>query len=760
MSIGLKICKTHKGICYAVDRIDKVICDVGEVLTADGRIESVNNAAKMLGVMVEASCIVTRSPKLVNLVAVKTEDVDVVLAAGLVDLYVSTVHSTHSNRTVHHKLHTAGTAGLLTCKRDLLGDISRRNKHLCKRYVVLLHKYDLDLVTGKGISLKLLREEPDKLDKLLRHNVAGSSLTAEDEGLGRNIRIGIIHNLGIKRHNLQHVKELTLVLVHSLDLYVEDRVGINTLARLIVCIISEVFLIVMLDIGNSVENCRIVLILGKSDKLASVILEALADNLAKKLGKCGVGVVEPSSVNYAVGNVGELPGSHLIEIVEDGLLKNIAVKLGNAVYGVRADDRKVCHSYLVVSNDSHTGDSVPVTGIEVPEISGKSAVDLVYDHKDSGQLHTEQVESPAFKCLGKNGVVGIGHRLNNNAPGIVPAVAVLVHKDSHKLGNNKCGMSIVDVKTNVVLKAGKRAVSRKILVNNVLKRCRNEEILLSKTEKLTLVIVIRGIKLLCNRLSIVIGREILNVRALSSVAGSRPCNRLCSPEADNVNRVGVGAGNKNIVGYGTNLVVLIIIYGVLAVLPLFLDLAAKFNGDDSVGSGNKTNAAGGKPLVRELYLLALNYLLAEEAVFVKERIAFSKVVLCGKRVHKAGRKSAETAVAEAGINLAGINLIEGGAEFLKHLTKLVIDAEVHRVILKCTANEELHTEIADPLAVGSLGSLLELLAVLEHYILHSKEGCLVELLGSSLHSVEDTTCNKLRFYAFLKLFFCNFCLFT
>ena len=54
--------------------------------------------------------------------------------------------------------------------------------------------------------------------------------------------------------------------------------------------------------------------------------------------------------------------------------------------------------------------------------------------------------------------------------------------------------------------------------------------------------------------------------------------------------------------------------------------------------------------------------LLEEAVLVAERKARCRVVKRGERIHKAGGKTAETAVAEARIGLALVKLLEIAAE--------------------------------------------------------------------------------------------------
>ena len=290
---------------------------------------------------------------------------------------------------------------------------------------------------------------------------------------------------------------------------------------------------IIVDLGNQISNVRNTII-----SSLGILSEITADKLVEHTCQSRVSSIEPSSVNYTVGNVGKLPRSHLIEIMEDSLLKNIAVERRNAVYVMRANDGKVSHSYLVIRNDSHSGDSVPVTGIEVPKVSSKSSVNLVNNHKDSGKLHSEEVYSPALKRLGKNGMVGIRNSLYNHAPSIVPSVGIYVHKYTHKLGDSKSGMCIVDMNRNLVLETVKRAVLSEVVADNGLKRCGNKEILLSETKKLTLIIIICRIELLGNLLGIIVIHIENVVVVRRSLTVEVRLNLSCSPKANGIYCIG------------------------------------------------------------------------------------------------------------------------------------------------------------------------------------------------------------------------------
>ena len=68
--------------------------------------------------------------------------------------------------------------------------------------------------------------------------------------LGMDVQIGIFEQQVIQINNTQTVEQLTLIFVHTLDLYVETRVGIQNHAGLVLYIICKAFLVT-----DPVDNC-------------------------------------------------------------------------------------------------------------------------------------------------------------------------------------------------------------------------------------------------------------------------------------------------------------------------------------------------------------------------------------------------------------------------------------------------------------------------------------------------------------------------
>ena len=85
---------------------------------------------------------------------------------------------------------------------------------------------------------------------------------------------------------------------------------------------------------------------------------------------------------------------------------------------------------------------------------------------------------PFFQRFRHNGVVGIAYRLFDDFPSLVPAVAIIVEHNSHKLGDTKCGVSVVDVDCYHISEVVKVGVELQVVFEDRLNGCGNKEILL------------------------------------------------------------------------------------------------------------------------------------------------------------------------------------------------------------------------------------------------------------------------------------------
>ena len=139
----------------------------------------------------------------------------------------------------------------------------------------------------------------------------------------------------------------------SLYLNVKDRVSVENNAVLILYILCKTLFVVKLDLCKSVKNVLVILEYSKFRKLSSILEEAVAYLLAKKICQTLVRLIKPSSVCDTVCNVLELCWCVKILVLECFFLDDLRVYLCNAVYTVASVYAKCSHFHLVVLNDRH-----------------------------------------------------------------------------------------------------------------------------------------------------------------------------------------------------------------------------------------------------------------------------------------------------------------------------------------------------------------------------------------------------------------------
>ena len=118
--------------------------------------------------------------------------------------------------------------------------------------------------------------------------VTGSRLSAEHKAYRLEISVGIILDVKVESDYIEHVKELSLVLVQTLYLNVVHRMCVYKLACLAVKQVGKLYLILMLYRSDAVKNFLIVSKFSEFIELNRIVAVARADSLVKKACKLGV----------------------------------------------------------------------------------------------------------------------------------------------------------------------------------------------------------------------------------------------------------------------------------------------------------------------------------------------------------------------------------------------------------------------------------------------------------------------------------------
>ncbi len=546
--------------------------------------------------------------------------------------------------------------------------------------------------------------------------------------------MGVGLDLVVQVQDVQNVQHLPLVLVQTLDLHVEQRVGVHIDAVGMGDILGQAQLVVPLDYGQPVQHSLVVLVGQQLFQGVGVFQEVVADQLMQALGQPGVGLAQPPPVGDAVGDVQEPVGGILVVVAEDGLLQDVGVQLAHAVDLVAGGQAQVGHADLAVGNHGHPVQLALVVAVEGAQLFQKPAVDLRGDGVDPGHLLLVELHAPALQGLAHHGVVGVGQGAAGDIPGIVPVKVVLIQQQAHQLGHAQGRMGVVDVDGDLFGQVFQGAVGLEMLSQNGLQRGGAQQILLLQPQPLALDMVVGGVKDLGDGLGHGVLLQGADVVAPGEGRHVKALGQLGGPEHQLVHGLGVVAGDVEVVGHCHHGGIAVLGNLELAVVVPLVDLTAKADLHGVVLLGHQPHVAQLQPVVGQLHLPAVHDLLLKDAELVTDGEAGGGVAQPGERVHVAGGQPAQTAVAQTRV---GVHLIQVGnldAQVLHGLGKGLLQPQVVQVVAQAGAHQELHGHIVDLLAALFAVAALVLPAAVVHLVAHhGAEGLVGLLVGGFGH---------------------------
>ncbi len=246
--------------------------------------------------------------------------------------------------------------------------------------------------------------------------------------------------------------------------------------------------------------------------------------------------------------------------------------------------------------------------------------------------------------------------------------AFFVHQQAHQFRNRQTRMRVVDVDDDLLRQlAPVRAVELLEVLEDVLETGGGEEILLLQAEQLAFVVVVFGVEdvgdsfrqfLFLRRLHIVAVVEVAQVNALRGAG---------APQAQAVDGGGVIAHQRHVVGDSLDRVVADVTEHRAAVLVAHFDVTVEVHFAGILHYGHFPHVAVAQPVVRQLDLLTVHNLLAEQTVFIADGAAHRGQVKGGQRVHEARCQTAQTAVAQRGFRLFLKHLVHVDVQFVQCL---------------------------------------------------------------------------------------------
>ena len=206
---------------------------------------------------------------------------------------------------------------------------------------------------------------------------------------------------------------------------------------------GKALLVLVLDIHELVLCPRVIQVHLHFLELTQVRCPALADLVGDPVSQQAVSMKQETSLGDAVRLIVEFIRHHVVEIVKHVFLQDFRVQGGHAIYGMAADNRQERHTDLAIVNDGHSADHVGVIIVSGVDIVLEAAVDLLHDLVNTRQQAGEQVDRPFLKSFRHNRVVRVRAGAGCQIPGLVPAVSVLIHQETHELRYSNRRMGII-----------------------------------------------------------------------------------------------------------------------------------------------------------------------------------------------------------------------------------------------------------------------------------------------------------------------------
>ncbi len=366
--------------------------------------------------------------------------------------------------------------------------------------------------------------------------------------------------------------------------------------------------------------------------------------------------------------------------------------------------------HRALRDDRHPAQPGLVAGVGLAHVVEEVVVDPVDDLEVPRQQPPEHLDRPHLERLGQQRVTRVGEALLRHGPGIGPVEALLVDEDPHELRDRDDGVGVVELEDDPVGELVQVEVLRQHLVDEVVQRAGHEEVLLLEPQLLALwrrVLRVEdhrdllGEGLVADRLDVVAGVEDLEVE--------RP-GRLGAPQPQRVDAAVAVARDHVVVGHAEDVPVADPAGALGAVLVLGrLREAAELDGDGVLRVRELPRVAELQPRVGLLDLPAVLEGLPEDAVLVADAVAHARDRHRRERVDEARREPAETAVAEARLDLLRAQRGQRDAELPETLLDDGVEVGGEDRVVQLPAEEVLRRQVAD-----GLGLLVPLLGQRRH----------------------------------------------
>ncbi len=680
-----------------------------------------------LGVgIVEVVRIITARLQRLHFVHVQTEDGTVFGPRLFSDLDVGSIQRPDGDCTVECHLHVAGTGCFITCSRDLLGDICCRDQLLGQTHAIVRHEHHFQLALDTSIVVDPIRQLVDGIDDVFGQLVTGRRFGAEDKHAWVHVIVRVGQQTTIKRHDVNKVQLLALVLVQTLDLNVKDRLGTDIDTCFLFDDLDQLLFVVTLD-GHELLLER--LVVGKfhhATQFVQLQRPLLAHHFVVETSQFRVARQQPATRCHPVGHVAHFFRPQLGILGEEIFLHQLGVDLGHTIHFGRTDHAQVAHAnlaYITLFDDGELGlDGIVARPLGLHQLVQEAGVDLVNHLQMARQYFLEQADRPLLQRFRQQSVVGIRENLIADSPSGIPVQIFLVNQHPHQFRDGDSRVSIVELNGNLRGKVAEvTAMDPLVAAHDVLDGASTEEVLLDQTQLFTCIGLIVRIQHLGDGLGL--GFLSLGVDVTTGVEHV-PVEKLGGagfPQTQDVDGMTAKTDHRNIPRHPFNLATGVpYLFQAAIVTKHGLDVAIERHFLHRLGTADLPGVAIFTPGVRTLDLAAILDFLTEQTVFVVDTVTNRRIVQSGQRVDKAGSQTTQAAVAKCHVRLLFAQVGQFQTEFAQRLFASLVEGEVVQVVGSQSSHQEFSREIVNRTSIFLEMSLLSAGQALVHLFIDSR----------------------------------------
>ena len=366
----------------------------------------------------------------------------------IADLDIRAVQGPDRERPVQSELHIARTGSFIAGRGDLLGQVCGRVNPLGLLNIVVGQKHYLEAIPHIGIFVQHLAHRVDQLDDQLGHEIPGSRFPSKNNRARHDLALRVSLDPVIKRDDVKYIQMLALIFMQALHLNIEYGLRVHGYTGVLFDVVGQILLVCLFDFTELPAESGVFHKCLELPEFVQMLDPAISDFAGHQGSESGIARYHKPARSHAIGNIEKFLRPVFIKIAERRLLEKLGMQLSHTVNFMAADRGKISHPNVLSSglvDQGHARDPRNVIRVLQADPVQEAAVDFVDNFQMPGQEASKQADRPLFQGFRKQRMVSVSESLLCYLPGSVPVHPILIHEQTHELGNRNGRVGIIQL---------------------------------------------------------------------------------------------------------------------------------------------------------------------------------------------------------------------------------------------------------------------------------------------------------------------------